>query len=168
MFFQCLLCCELFSVLWIALCPTLCALVGWGQVDSESMTQAPGAGEKCQGKLIWVLLQTPLTSSTHAPIGPKKASILDSSSWLAGISYTNNPCSLRQSSCRRCFCSCTAPRVYIEAALLICYSGWGWRWLKKMGAHSHHLWTACAIFMQPNMPPTLSFSGLYMAVPSTL
>ena len=56
------------------------------------------------------------------PIGPKKASLLNSSSWLAGIVCTSNPWSLRQSSirssCRRCFCSCTVPSIYIEAALL--------------------------------------------------
>ena len=54
------------------------------------------------------------------PIGPKKVSILNSSSWLASIICTSNPCSLRQlwvtSSCRRCFCRCKAPSVYIEAA----------------------------------------------------
>ena len=52
------------------------------------------------------------------PIGPKKASLLNSSSWLAGIICTSNPCSLRQSSirssCTRCFCE--VPGVYREVA----------------------------------------------------
>ena len=45
------------------------------------------------------------------PIGPKKASLLNSSSWLAGIVCASNPWSLRQSSIttfsRRCLWGCT-------------------------------------------------------------
>ena len=77
---------------------------------------------------LWTLLQAPLIPSTRIPIGPKKASLLNSSSWLAGIICTSNRWSLRQSSirssCRRCFCGCLAPCVYIEAALHSCFS-WG-------------------------------------------
>jgi hypothetical protein len=50
------------------------------------------------------------------PIGPKKASFLNSSPWLPGI--ISNPWSLRQSSirssCRRCFCGSVAPGAYVE------------------------------------------------------
>ena len=54
------------------------------------------------------------------PIGPKKASLLNSSSQLAGIVCTSNPWSLRQSSsrssCSRCFCVWVAPGFCIEVA----------------------------------------------------
>ena len=96
--------------------------VGWRWGGAESMTQTPGAGEKCYSKLIWALLQAPLNTLHRCPIGPKKASLLNSSSWLAGIVCTSNPWSLRQSSirssCRRCF---LATSVYIEAACYACY-----------------------------------------------
>jgi hypothetical protein len=89
----------------------LSRLGGWS--GTESRTQTLGAGEKCCSKLIWTLLQAPLIPSTHAPIGPKKASLLNSSSWLADIVCTSNPCSLRQSSirssCRRW--GCTDPGI---------------------------------------------------------
>jgi len=50
------------------------------------------------------------------PIGPKKASPLNSSSQSAAIVCTSSPWSLRQSSirssCRRCFCGCMAPFLH--------------------------------------------------------
>ena len=55
------------------------------------------------------------------PNSPKKASPLNSSSWLAGIVCASNPWSLRKSSIRssyrRCFCSSEAPGVYKELVL---------------------------------------------------
>jgi hypothetical protein len=47
------------------------------------------------------------------PIGPKKASLLNSRSWLAGIVCVSKPWSLREfsirSSCRRCLYGFVAP-----------------------------------------------------------
>jgi hypothetical protein len=57
------------------------------------------------------------------PIGPKKASLLNSSSQLAGIVCINNPWSLRKSSirssCKRCLCGCMAPSIYIEVVTTV-------------------------------------------------
>jgi hypothetical protein len=56
-------------------------------------------------------------------IGPKKASLLNSSSRLAGIVCASNPWYLGlssiRSSCRRCPCGSAAPRVYIEVATAV-------------------------------------------------
>jgi hypothetical protein len=77
-------------------------------------------------------MQAHVISFTCSPIGPKKASLLNSSSWLAGILCTSNPFSLKQysisSSCRRCFCGCVMPSVYIDVAPLF---------LLKLGGRSH-------------------------------
>jgi hypothetical protein len=106
-------CTHVLPVPWISLHLTLPALGGWRWVGTESVTQTPGAGEKHSSKLPWARLKAPLIPPTHAPIGPKKASLLNRSSWLAGIVCTSSPCSLRQSLirsfCRRCFCSCMTP-----------------------------------------------------------
>ena len=60
---------------------TLSVLGGCRLVSTESTIQTPGAGEKCCTKLLWALLQAPLIPFL---IGPKKASLLNSSSdWLA-------------------------------------------------------------------------------------
>ena len=57
------------------------------------------------------------------PIGPKKASLLNSSSQLADIVCISNPWSLRQSSirssCKRCLCGCMAPSIYIEVVTTV-------------------------------------------------
>jgi hypothetical protein len=50
------------------------------------------------------------------PISPKKASLINSSFWLAGTVCISNPwsprCSSIRSSCRRCFCGCVAHRLH--------------------------------------------------------
>ena len=67
----------------------------------------------------WVTMQQTLLNTAArsfntlhpCPICSKKASLLNSSSWLAGIVCVSNSWSLRKSSirysCRRCLCSCT-------------------------------------------------------------
>ena len=90
---------NVFSVPWTALCLTLSAL-GGGSKLPQSRTPIPGECEKCHFKLIWALLQVPLIPPPTPRIGPKEVSILNSSSWLAGIICTSNPCSFRQSSIR--------------------------------------------------------------------
>ena len=66
-------------------------------------------------------LQDPLIPSIPAPIGPKKASVLNGSFRLAGIVYVRNLWSFRQSSimssCRRRLCGCAAPSIYVEVAI---------------------------------------------------
>lgn len=91
---------RLLPVPWRALHLTLSALVGSELAPSQWQTL--GAGEKCCSKLIWTVPQNPLIPFTLANIGSKKVSILNSSSWLAGIICTSNPCSLRQSSIGFC------------------------------------------------------------------
>lgn len=61
------------------------------------------------------------------PIGPKKVSVLNSSSWLAGIVYASNPWSLRQSlvksSCRRCLWGFEALYAGVAVPLFLrCFS----------------------------------------------
>lgn len=77
-------------------CLTLPALGGWGWGGTESMT---GSGSR------WETLQQALIPSTRASLVPRKHRFY-SSSWLAHIIHTSNPCSLRQSSirssCGRC------------------------------------------------------------------
>lgn len=91
-------------------CLTLPALGGWGWGGTESMT---GSGSR------WETLQQALIPSTRASLVPRKHRFY-SSSWLAHIIHTSNPCSLRQSSIRssfrRCLCGCVVPSIYIEVA----------------------------------------------------
>lgn len=62
---------------------------------------------------LWMLLQVLLIPSS-LPIGPKKASLSNSRSWLAGIACISNLWSLSQClirfSCRRCLCGSVTPR----------------------------------------------------------
>ena len=106
---------HLLSVPWTTCCLTLPALGGWRWGSLESKTQTPGAGESLSEHCCKVHKYLP-----PVPMGPKKASFLNSSSQLAGIVFISNPWSLRQSSIRsfrrRCLCSCVAPRIYIEVA----------------------------------------------------
>lgn len=106
---------------WTALHRSQPVLWGQRRVGAESMPQTVGTSEKCHSKLIWALQQAPLITSTQALIGLKKASLLNSSSWLAGIIHTNNPWSFRQSSirssCRTWFWSCRGHIVYIKPFL---------------------------------------------------
>jgi hypothetical protein len=80
-------------------------------INSPSLPNNSGRNKEDCHTYKWAL-QAPLIPSTHTPIGPKKISMLNSSSWLTGIVCTSNPCSLRQSSVgffsRRCFCGWVA------------------------------------------------------------
>ena len=123
--------CQSFSA-QISLCCCLCLgqlsawpylLLGFGGELVQSMTDSGSRWETVQ--LVWTLLPAPLIPSTCVLIGPKKASLLNSSSWSAGIVCTTNPWSLRQSSIRssgrKCFCGLVAPSIYIEATCHSCY-----------------------------------------------
>lgn len=92
-----------------------------------------GEVAQSQQQRLWEQMRITTTSSLNIaasflnilhqhPTGPKKACLLNKKSfWLAGIVCTSNPWSPRQSPtrsyCRRSFCSCKAPGVYIELAL---------------------------------------------------
>lgn len=73
---------------------------------------------------LWEQVRNTSASSFNTlhpcPIGAKKASLLNSTSWLAGISCASNPWSLRQSSIRSsrrgAFATARSPCVYIEMA----------------------------------------------------
>jgi hypothetical protein len=85
-----------------------------------------------QGQRSWENAAASSFNTLHLPhIGPKKASLLNGSSWLAGILCVSNPCSPWQfslrSSCRRCLWVCLAPSVYIEVTTAVLPTGRNWQ-----------------------------------------
>lgn len=118
----CVICC---------LCPALLATnlaCPWGLEVRWCRVNDADLGKTLQQAHLSTHLSTAASSFNTlypCPIGPQKVSILNSSSWLAGIVCISNPWSFRWSStrfsCRRCFCSCTILSVYLEAACHSCY-----------------------------------------------
>ena len=107
---------------WSTHWPTLPALGGWRCGNAEPMTLTLGAGEKHPKQAHLNTTASSFNTGHLCFIGSKKASLLNSSSWLAGIVCISNPWSPRQSSIRSSFrrcLGCTAPGIYVEVAAII-------------------------------------------------